>query len=262
MQQEPFVNESNAAQPALWCAKKAPFGLDGQPLPRREHRPVHMSLTRAMLALAAVSFTLPLSAQSAAPSAGGPPSVSALLGPALDQVGQSVSNLSIRHWKAPGDVKAAADQDVSSIQRDLSGTLAGLIQQANAAPGSVPAAFAVYRNVDALYDTLLRVVLTANLAAPDEEVNSLQAALTSLETARSQVGESILAASQAQQTELVRIRAALAKAAAVQRQPVKTTVVEDGPMDEGPKPRHTTKKKTGSGSSKPADPNSGNSTQH
>jgi len=86
----------------------------------------------------------------------------------LRRVGQSLSGISIRRWKAPNEVKSAADQDVASIQRDLSGTLATLMDQADAAPGSVPAAFAVYRNVDALYDTLLRVVLTANLAAPDK----------------------------------------------------------------------------------------------
>ena len=216
-----------------------------------------MSWTRALLTLFTASLALPLLAQNADP-ASGLASISTTLRPALDQVGQSVSSLNIHHWKAPGDVKAAADQDVSSIQHDLSGALAGLLQQANAAPGSVPAAFAVYRNVDALYDTLLRVVLTANLAAPDEEANSLQAALTSLETARSQVGESILQASQAQQAELIRVRAALTKAAAAPRPPVKTTVIDDGPVRETSKPKHPAKKKTGTGS----DPNSGSSPQH
>jgi hypothetical protein len=130
---------------------------------------------------------------------------------------------------------------VSSIRRDLDGTLANLMQQADAAPGSVPAAFAVYRNVDALYDTLLRVVLTANLSASDTETNALQAALSTLESARSQIGESILNASQTQQSELIRVRTALAHVPAVERAPVKTTVVDDGPA-ESAKHKHGTKK--------------------
>ncbi len=168
-------------------------------------------------------------------------SVSSTLRPALGQVSQALNSINTRHWKAPNEVKSAADQDVSSIQRDLSGTLAGLLQQADAAPGSVPAAFAVYRNVDALYDTLLRVVLTANLAAPDTEANALQGALSTLESARSSMGESILSASQKQQSELVNIRSALAKAAQVQRAPVTTTVVDDGPATQA-KPKHSSKK--------------------
>jgi hypothetical protein len=205
-----------------------------------------MTFTRASLALLLGTLSWSVSAQSAAPLASsGPPS--GVLRPALAQVGQSLSGLNIRRWKAPNEVKSAADEDVSSIQRDLNGTLAGLLQQADAAPGSVPAVFAVYRNVDALYDTLLRVVLTANLAAPESEATSLQGALSNLESARSALGDSILSSAQAQQTELGRIRLALANAATVQRAPVTTTVVDDGPAK-----ATTTKSKHASTTKKPA----------
>jgi len=213
-----------------------------------------MALSRASIALLAATLSWSVSAQSATPANGpaDPPiTVSATLRPALSQVGQSLSSISVRRWKAPSDVKSAADQDVSSIQRDLNGTLAGLLQQADAAPGSVPAAFAVYRNVDALYDTLLRVVLTANLAASDQEAQSLQAALSTLESARGTLGDSILNASQSQQAQLVQIRAALARAATVQRAPVTTTVVDDGPAEK-PKKKPTPTKKPGSTTQKPA----------
>jgi hypothetical protein len=215
-----------------------------------------MSLTRVSMALFTATLSWSVSAQSAAPATPPAATVSGTLRPALTQVGQALSSLSIKRWKAPNEVKSAADQDVTSIQRDLNGTLATLIEQADAAPGSVPPAFAVYRNVDALYDTLLRVVLTANLAAPDNEASALQAALSSLESARSQLSESILNNSQAQQAELVRIRTALAHAAAVQRAPVTTTVVDDGPTPET-KHRKTTKKTT-STPPKPANPSSSN----
>jgi hypothetical protein len=206
-----------------------------------------MFMIRPSLALLLATLSFPVSAQNDPPPASAASSVSATLRPALAQVGQSLSEIGIRHWKAPNEVRSAADQDVSSIQRDLNGPLAGLLQQADAAPGSVPAAFAVYRNVDALYDTLLRVVLTANLAAPDSEATSLQGALSNLESARTALGDSILGSSQAQQAELIRVRAALASAATVQRAPAKTTVVDDGPAKDT-----TTKHKKPATTKKPA----------
>jgi hypothetical protein len=207
-----------------------------------------MFFPRVSLALLTAALPWSVSAQGAAPAADPPISVSGTLRPALAQVSQTLNGINTKRWKAPNEVKSAADQDVSSIQRDLSGTLAGLLQQSDSSPGSVPAAFAVYRNVDALYDTLLRVVLTANLAAPDTEANALQGALSTLESARSAIGDSILNASQKQQSDLINIRTALSKASAVQRAPVTTTVVDDGPAAQT-KPKHSSKKST---SPKPA----------
>jgi hypothetical protein len=111
--------------------------------------------------------------------------------------------------------------------------------------------------VDALYDTLLRVVLTANLAAPDNEVNSLQAALSSLESARGSLGDSILNASQSQTAELVRIRTALSKAAVAPKPTVTTTVVDDGPATSASKSKKGTTKKP---AAKPANSSNGSST--
>jgi hypothetical protein len=253
MEQEQSVNESGAPVRTLWCFGCAGSNMKWQPRAATKHRPGHMRLSRTSLALFLATLSCSVSAQSDPSPASASSSVSGTLRPALAQVGQSLGGISIHRWKAPNEVKAAADQDVSSIQRDLNGTLAGLLQQADAAPSSVPAAFAVYRNVDALYDTLLRVALTANLAAPDNEVNSLQAALSSLEGARTALGDTIVSSSQAQQTELVRVRTALANAAAAQSAPAKTTVVDDGPAkDTTTKHKHpaTTKKPTTT-SSKP-----------
>lgn len=213
-----------------------------------------MSLARVSTALLTATLCWSVYAQSPAAPAEAPISVSATLRPALGQISQTLNNINIRRWKAPNEVKSAADQDTASIQRDLSGTLTGLMQQADAAPGSVPAAFAVYRNVDALYDTLLRVALTANLAAPEAEATSLEGALTTLESARSALGESIQKGAQNQQTELARIRTAMTKAAEVQRAPVTTTVVDDGPAQEPPKHRRTTKKPSSSPAKPPSTP--------
>jgi hypothetical protein len=266
MELELFVNETEGAVATLSCVGADSSDTIRQPPAEKLHRPGHMSfnrvkmtlltasLTGSVLACSVLGWTFSASAQNA--PAEGSASVSSTLRPALAQVSQTLGSLSIKKWKAPNEVRSAADQDVGSIQRDLNGTLAGLLQQADAAPGSVPQAFAAYRNVDALYDTLLRVVLTANLAAPDNEVSALQSALSSLEGARASLGESILNSSQAQQTELVRIRTALSKAAAAPAPPAKTTVVDDGPADSKTK-KHTSTKKPASTPAKPASsPNS------
>ena len=92
------------------------------------------------------------------------------LRPALANVQTAIGSLSVAHWKASSETRAAIQQDVASMQRDLTTTLPGLVSQAEAAGANGPAAlspaFAVFRNLDALYDVLLRVTETAALAGP------------------------------------------------------------------------------------------------
>jgi hypothetical protein len=261
MELEQFVNEAEAPGGTLWCGQIDDCAGRWQPRSTRMHRRSDMPFIRTSVALLVATLTGTVTgtvrAQAAAAPSPAATSVSSTVRPALAQVGQALGGISIHRWKAPNEVKSAADQDVQSIQKDLNGTLSGLLDQADAAPGSVPAAFAVYRNVDALYDTLLRVVLTANLAAPDNEVNSLQAALSSLESARGSLGDSILNTSQSQTAELVRIRTALSKAAVVPKPPVTTTVVDDGPATSASKSKKSTTKKP---AAKPANSSNGSST--
>jgi hypothetical protein len=195
---------------------------------------------------AGLSFAIAAAAQTAAPDAQSAAHASATVLPsviaqgALSEVQSSTSALNISRWKAPGEVRQATQQNVDSIQRDLGNTLPGLLAQADAAPGSVPPSFAVYRNVDALYDVLLRVSETANLAAPPSEADSVASALQRLETARSQLGDAILQASQNREAQIVSLQATLKKVPAPVE--VKTeTIVDDGPVKTAAK---TTKKKT------------------
>ena len=153
------------------------------------------------------------------------------------EVQSSVYALNIARWKAPGDVRSVAQQNSASIQRDLSDTLPGLLTQADAAPGTVSSSFFVYRNIDALYDVLLRVYQTAFLAAPQNEADSLDSALQKLEAARRQLGDTILSDSKEHEAQIVQLQAALKAATAVQVQapPPKTSVVDDGPAPTAPK---------------------------
>ena len=177
-------------------------------------------------------------AQQPAPAAAPQPTIpsSSIVQPAMTEVERSLSALNISRWKAPGQVKSAAQQDTGSIQRDLSDTLPGLLSKADAAPTTVPPAFVVYRNIDALYDVLLRVSETASLAAPQGESDALFSSLNKLEAARSQLGDAILNASQQREDQIVKLEASVRAAAAAQAQAPqpKTTVVDDGTAPPSP----------------------------
>lgn len=208
------------------------------------HREVHMSFMlqsprRRLLCTALISLALSgpsfsqigvTSAAQQSQPAPSAPKPSDLLHPALSQVSQAIVSLNISRWKAPSEVRAATQQNVDSIQRDLNNTLPGLLSTADAAPASTSAVFPVYRNIDALYDVLLRVSETAMLAASQNEATSITDALSKLESARSDLGNSILDSSKKSEAEVVQLRASLQKAAAVQAAPPpKTTIVNDGP---------------------------------
>jgi hypothetical protein len=263
MEQERFVNEAGSRLRPKHSAKprlpetRSPQAAEAakQPASGRRHR-VHMFPARSAVSLILTVLPWSLTAQSAAADPA-PVALSSTLQPALAQVSQAVSSIDVRHWKAPGSVKSAAAGDVSSIQHDLTGTLAGLMSQAQAAPASIPSSFAVYRNVDALYDTLLRVVETADLSAPDPDAMALEGALRQLEAARSDLGEKILLATQAQQNEIVRLRTVIRRAAAAPPPPVKTIVVDDGPVKkETVHHHHTTKKPAAKSDESSQKPNS------
>jgi hypothetical protein len=156
------------------------------------------------------------------------------LGNALQQVNISIAHLrqslnivNVPKWKAPGDVRQATGDDVDSMQRDVSSTLPDLINAALADPSKVSTSFSVYRNVDALYDVLLRVSETAQLAGASRDASLLEEQRVNLENSRTQLGAALLASAQEQETEIVHLRTSTAPAAPA---PAPShTVVDDGP---------------------------------
>lgn len=153
---------------------------------------------------------------------------SAMLNSVLSEVQNTTYSLKISHWKAPGRVKQATQEDVESIQRDIGNTLPGLISQADSAPAAVSPSFAVYRNLDALYDVLLRVSETADLAAPENEASAVESSLQRLESARSQMADAILNNSQRNEAQIVALEKAVMAAKAAAVAPKHETVIEDG----------------------------------
>ena len=151
------------------------------------------------------------------------------LQPALVSLTQAVRLVRVDKWKAPGPVREDASRNLDSIERDLDGTLPGLIAATQTTP-SMSANFAVYRNLEALYDVVLRVSLTAELAAPDVESEALDHALAQLESARKGLGETIAGSIEQQQQTIVQLQAASSRVAAPPPPPPTTTVVNDGPQ--------------------------------
>lgn len=181
-------------------------------------------------AIFALFLAVAANGQTAAPAAAPVVPPSTVLQPALTDVQGTTSALNISRWKAPGSVRQAVQEDIDSIQRDLGGTVPGLIAQADAAPAAVSPSFSLYRNLDALYDVLLRVSETANLAAPENEANSVASSLQRLQSARAQLGDAILRNSQRNEAQMVALAAAVRSAkSAPDARKNDSTVVDDGP---------------------------------
>jgi hypothetical protein len=186
-------------------------------------------LATGFTAVAQPGVPAPAPDNSAPPAASLTPS--AIVQPAIANVQRTIGDLSIQRWKAPNEVRGATQQNASSVQRDVVETLPGLLTQADATVDSVPPSFAVYRNLDALYDVLLRIYETAMLAAPQSEVDELALTLQRVEAARSQLANAILQTSQQHEAEIVKLQAAVkaATATAQAAPPPKANVVDDGP---------------------------------
>jgi hypothetical protein len=220
-------------------------------LTRIERNPLHSaayrSITRLLLAstlLGAATFSaVSLHAQNSAAANTSSPAQLALtdsltaIQPLLSQVNLAVSSVDVRHWKAPGDTRDTTTADVQSIQKDLNQTLPGLIDRAVNSPGAISPAFAVYRNIDALYDVLLRITETATLAGTTSEADRLEQVRAQLQARRSQLGNAILNSSAAQDNDIVQLRTARAAAPVVSPSATapKKIVVNDGP-DSSAKP--------------------------
>ena len=133
---------------------------------------------------------------------------SALLQPALDTLEQAIGVLKVEKWKG-GSVRAEAGTNVSSIMRDLQSTLPPMLKEADAAPGTMSKVLPVSRNIDALYDVVLRVVDSASVSAPGEQLAPMQDAMTGLSKARHALDDRILDMAAAREKQIGDLQVAL-----------------------------------------------------
>jgi hypothetical protein len=174
-----------------------------------------------------------------APAQDARPSPSGLLQPSLDALEQATGGVKLEKWKG-GSVRAEAGPNISSILRDLQSTLPPLLKDADAAPGTMSNVLPVSRNIDALYDVLLRVVDGARIAAPGDQFAQLQQAMIDLEKARHALDDLMQETAAAGEKQLSDVRGALVKAQAAAVCPV---VAAPAPPPPAPAPKKRTVKK-------------------
>jgi hypothetical protein len=162
------------------------------------------SKTAPSQALPGHTLTSPDAATTPGRNAGSLPS--ALLQPSLDGLQKAVGGLQLEKWKK-GSVRDEATGNVSSIQRDLQSTLPPLLVEADA--GTVSKMLPVERNINALYDVVLRVVDGARIAAPGDQFGALQNAMNDLEKARHALADQMQQAAAAQEKQIGALQIAL-----------------------------------------------------
>ncbi|HTU49316.1 MAG TPA: hypothetical protein VMF56_01910 [Acidobacteriaceae bacterium] len=135
------------------------------------------------------------------------PAISESLRPALEQVGHSVSQIQIDHWKVSKSWKEQLQSDADSITNDLSHQLPGLLQQAQTTPTALDAQLRAMQNVDALYDVLVRLTLAADLTEKKSDAALLDSALERLEAARKSATAQLMAAAAQQHQQLADLQA-------------------------------------------------------
>lgn len=166
-----------------------------------------------------------------------PSAPSDILQRSLDEVKITVGNVRIDKWKR-GSVRDEAATNIDAIQRDLQGTLPGLLRDADSAPGTLTKILPLSRNVDALYDVMVHVVEAARVVGTSDNVGQLQQAMTDLEKARVTLDNQIQQTADMQEKQVVELRNT------VQKQEVSLrAAATPAPAPKCPAPATTTKKK-------------------
>ncbi|WP_348269905.1 hypothetical protein P8936_01555 [Edaphobacter paludis] len=134
---------------------------------------------------------------------------SAIMQPALATVGQTIGMLRPDKWKASDAIRQQTLANIESIHHDLETTLPQLLAAADGAPDSVSQVWPAYRNIEALYDVLLRVAEAGNLTAPSQQNAALERARAALEEGRRTLGDRLTSAALAQEQQVRTLQAAV-----------------------------------------------------
>lgn len=125
---------------------------------------------------------------------------SSLIAPAVDHLSQVVSQVQLERWKAPS--RDETDTNLRSVERNISTTLPTLVTAADAQPNSVAASLPVLRNLDALCAVMIRVSVTARSNAPAPQAESLNGALSALQSARNTLADQVQTLATAQEKQI------------------------------------------------------------
>jgi hypothetical protein len=168
-------------------------------------------LFSTILLLSALSTSLaaqaPASPPPAAPQEATTPS--AILKPALDNLQQTLTTLRPERWKTTGTISQETQANITSIQNDLLTTLPTLLAVADQHPNSVAQVLPAFRNIEALYDVVLRVSQVAILAAPTQQSTALLQTTAGLESSRRELADHLQSAALTQNQQIHDLQAQL-----------------------------------------------------
>ena len=177
-----------------------------------------MRFIPALVLLALNSSQVALQAQTPASQTAPAPSTSStqtsatassILNPAISTLQAALDGIRVEKWKASTSVREDTEANISSVRRDLESTLPPLLVTADGAPDSVAEVLPAFRNIEALYDVLLRIAAVARLAAPAQQSAALEQAMSSLESARRTLGDQLQGAALNQDRKVYALQASL-----------------------------------------------------
>jgi hypothetical protein len=197
-----------------------------------------MDLRLSILALALCAPATVLAAQTVAAPVSTPAKMdlpSQTMQPSLDVLKQAIATIKIEKWKTSAASRTEAEANLASIRRDVETTLPPLLAAADAAPDSAAKVLPAYRNVEALYDVLLRVAAAGHLAAPPDQASALDQALSHLDDGRRALGDQLQRNAVAEDKQVSDLQASL-KAIPPAASPIACTPATPAPAKKKAKP--------------------------
>lgn len=155
--------------------------------------------------------TGPAGAQAAPANSGAAMPIDSLSS-ALHQTAAVLDQVNVSRWRVSKGWKRQLQDDVASIQQDISTQLPGLFEKAHASPKLIGPQLAAMQNVDALYDVLVRVSTAANLSGNKGDASALDGALQQLESSRKAASQQLQQAASLQDQQLAGFQALIQKA--------------------------------------------------
>lgn len=151
-----------------------------------------------------------------------------------------LSKLRIEKWKVDDAQKQQMQQVVESLRKNITMAVPGLINEAQAAPGSVARAFKLYHDLNVVYEYLNSLTEAAGAYGKKEEYSPLSGDVSALDNGRQNLSNYIEQTANSLETQL---QAAIAQKQQQQQAQAASTPKKIIIDNDAPPPKKTTKKK-------------------
>jgi len=190
---------------------------------------LHIICFPALLVFA--SICVAQAAQPVQPAAGAATSITAPLAQ-LDQTARQTAldlgKLRIEKWKTDNNTKEQTRENAASLEKNLTAALPGLLQQVQANPASVGAAFKLYRNLNVVYDVLSSVTESTGAFGSKDDYQALATDTANLDNLRRNIADSLEQMTSAQDTSYAQlVNQVRAQQQAATAEPSKKVIVDD-----------------------------------